>query len=348
MRAIALEVLHYLKRAASRSTAQRIAILARAGYLPHMPFRRFFDRGAKDASPKADPAAPDDARTSRRDAEADEAESAEENLDEHDEPIGRTRARAVMPTGASTGSKRAEALYGAADAIGPTHFVAGDRLPRRRCRRQRVPRLHDGAGLGGPRLRGAERHARGRRRHRGGKRLGACRAFARWRLPSACAASSRAPIVCSSSRRAPKRWPRPCASRERIRRATWSSAAAISAGSTGAPMTRPAFPRARRRAFRRVAYDDVAALEAAVSDGGSAARRDRHRAGRSSGCRPREWIARARELATAAGAVLIFDEIKTGFRLHTGGYQAYADVMPDLVGVRQGDGERLSAVGRRR
>jgi 4-aminobutyrate aminotransferase-like enzyme len=35
----------------------------------------------------------------------------------------RTRALGVLPTGASTGSKRVESLYGSADSIGPTHFT---------------------------------------------------------------------------------------------------------------------------------------------------------------------------------------------------------------------------------
>src|SRR5262249_4798956 len=38
-------------------------------------------------------------------------------------PSWAVRALGVMPTGASTGSKRPEALYGSADAIGPTHFA---------------------------------------------------------------------------------------------------------------------------------------------------------------------------------------------------------------------------------
>ena len=60
----------------------------------------------------------------------------------------------------------------------------------------------------------------------------------------------------------------------------------------------------------------------------------------------KEWINRARELATASGSVLIFDEIKTGFRLATGGYQAYADVMPDLAafGKAMANGFPLAAV----
>ncbi|HMA24224.1 MAG TPA: hypothetical protein VKP00_09515, partial [Gemmatimonadaceae bacterium] len=91
-----------------------------------MPFRRFFDRGAKDAG-RANPAAesaelaednapPEDEAVEEDQAEGDEAV-------EHEEADWVTRARAVLPTGASTGSKRIEALYGAADATGPTHFA---------------------------------------------------------------------------------------------------------------------------------------------------------------------------------------------------------------------------------
>ena len=60
----------------------------------------------------------------------------------------------------------------------------------------------------------------------------------------------------------------------------------------------------------------------------------------------KEWMARARELATSSGAVLIFDEIKTGFRLATGGYQQYADVVPDLAafGKAMANGYPLAAV----
>ncbi len=40
-----------------------------------------------------------------------------------------------------------------------------------------------------------------------------------------------------------------------------------------------------------------------------------------------------RELATARGAVLIFDEVITGFRHHLGGYQAICGVTPDLTAL---------------
>jgi acetylornithine/succinyldiaminopimelate/putrescine aminotransferase len=48
------------------------------------------------------------------------------------------------------------------------------------------------------------------------------------------------------------------------------------------------------------------------------ARRDRDRT--RDRTLPSEWIP-GRELATSSGAVLVFDEIKTGFRLRTGGYR---------------------------
>ena len=55
---------------------------------------------------------------------------------------------------------------------------------------------------------------------------------------------------------------------------------------------------------------------------------------------------RARELCDAHGAVLIFDEIKTGFRVATGGYQQSSGITPDLAtfGKALANGFPLSAV----
>jgi glutamate-1-semialdehyde aminotransferase len=59
-----------------------------------------------------------------------------------------------------------------------------------------------------------------------------------------------------------------------------------------------------------------------------------------------EWIGKARALCDQLGAVLIFDEMKTGFRLATGGYQEYAKVTPDLAafGKALANGFPLAAV----
>jgi glutamate-1-semialdehyde aminotransferase len=59
-----------------------------------------------------------------------------------------------------------------------------------------------------------------------------------------------------------------------------------------------------------------------------------------------EWTAAARRLCDELGAVLIFDEIKTGFRLARGGYQELASVTPDVAvfGKALGAGFPLAAV----
>src|SRR5262249_41353841 len=104
-------------------------------------------------------------------------------------------------------------------------------------------------------------------------------------------------------------------------------------------------PEATKQLFQRLPYDDIAALESAVTDAGSnlAAIVIEPVVERLPS---KEWITRARDLATSSGAVLIFDEIKTGFRLRTGGYQQYADVVPDLAafGKAMANGYPLSAV----
>ena len=53
-----------------------------------------------------------------------------------------------------------------------------------------------------------------------------------------------------------------------------------------------------------------------------------------------------RELTTAHGALLIFDEVITGFRHHLGGYQAIAGVTPDLttLGKAMANGFPIAAV----
>jgi glutamate-1-semialdehyde 2,1-aminomutase len=56
-----------------------------------------------------------------------------------------------------------------------------------------------------------------------------------------------------------------------------------------------------------------------------------------------------RELTTRSGALLVFDEVKTGFRHHLGGYQAIAGVTPDLtaLGKALGNGYTIAALAGR-
>ena len=56
-----------------------------------------------------------------------------------------------------------------------------------------------------------------------------------------------------------------------------------------------------------------------------------------------------RELTAKHGALLVFDEVKTGFRFHLGGYQAVAGVTPDLtaLGKAMSNGYPLGALAGR-
>ena len=90
-----------------------------------MALNRFFGRSRAAAPPPVpdeldatDPATADDAAVPESDGEPEGDPEAVT-----DRSWGE-RARAVLPTGASTGSKRREALYGSADAAGPTHFAS--------------------------------------------------------------------------------------------------------------------------------------------------------------------------------------------------------------------------------
>ena len=104
-------------------------------------------------------------------------------------------------------------------------------------------------------------------------------------------------------------------------------------------------PQATRGLFRAVPFDDIPALEAAVAAAG-----DRLAAVVLEPVVERlpskEWVQRARALCDERGAVLVFDEMKTGFRIASGGYQQYAGITPDLAtfGKALANGFPLAAV----
>src|SRR5690348_4872401 len=105
------------------------------GLFPLMPFRRFFERGTKRESADVDEtpaesevedleaALESDAAQGEDDADAEVEAGSPEDAEDID---WGARARAALPTGASTGSKRIEVLYGDAEATGPTHFVSAN------------------------------------------------------------------------------------------------------------------------------------------------------------------------------------------------------------------------------
>jgi len=100
-------------------------------------------------------------------------------------------------------------------------------------------------------------------------------------------------------------------------------------------------------------YNDAAAVEACfASTGREIACVIVEPVAGNMGCVPPApgYLALLRELCTRHGAVLVFDEVMTGFRVARGGAQALYDVVPDLttLGKIVGGGMPVGAFGGRR
>jgi glutamate-1-semialdehyde aminotransferase len=309
-----------------------------------MAFPRFFGRG-RDAAPTA-PERPvvepelvaeesDDAETLAVDVDAPESAS---------HRSWRERAEAVLPTGASTGSKRAAALWGDdAEPDLPTHLLSA-----RGCHVVDV----DGTSyvdctmaLGSVALGYAE--PRVTRAVVDAASEGNVGAFSSWRevelaerLHTLIPAAERVQFLKTGAEAtsAAVRIARTYTGRSRVVASgyfgwhDWSSDAA-------------GVPAATSAATMRVPFDDVAALERAVADAGSdlAAVVLEPIVERLPSA---EWLRRARELCDERGAALVFDEIKTGFRVAPGGYQEVCGITPDLAtyGKALANGYPLAAV----
>ena len=109
-------------------------------------------------------------------------------------------------------------------------------------------------------------------------------------------------------------------------------------------------PRALDALVTRIPYGDVAALEAVFAQRGPDIA--------ALMMVPYDWgpvvahdfVHRARALTQAYGALLLFDQVLTGFRLAPGGAQEYFGVVPDLTSYAKAlaNGYPLSAFGGRR
>jgi len=98
-------------------------------------------------------------------------------------------------------------------------------------------------------------------------------------------------------------------------------------------------------------YNDLAAVERLVAGGDIAAVIVEPVAGNMGLVLPESgFLAGLRQLTAANGALLIFDEVMTGFRVHRGGAQALYGVTPDLttLGKVIGGGLPVGAYGGRR
>ena len=304
-----------------------------------MPFRRFF--GAKD-NPK--PEVQDESTDAPESIDAADEAAEEEVPAEHDESDWLTRARAVLPTGASTGSKRSETLYGDADSTGPTHYTQA--IGCRVTDPDGSEYIDCSMALGAVALGYAEPNVTRAvvDAIAAGNVSGLSSVLEVDVAERLCGV-----IPCADKVQFLKTGAEAMAAAVRLARTYTARELVIASGYFGwldwCAEETAGVPEGTRRAIRRVPFDDIAALQAAVDEAG-----DKLAAIVIEPVVERlpsvEWIAKARELSTSAGAVLIFDEMKTGFRLRTGGYQAYADVVPDLAafGKAMANGYPLSAV----
>jgi len=314
-----------------------------------MAFSRFFGRG-RDAAPSApqpaDAPAPDDAVEAASDASGDDDTSEVDDASPEDasQRTWRERAEAVMPTGASTGSKRAVALWGDDVDLGlPTHLLSA-----RGCRIVDVQgnsyvdctmALGSVAlGYGEPRVTRAVVEAASE---------GHVGALSSWREVE-LAERLHTLIPCAERVQFLKSGAEATSAAVRIARTYTGRERVIASGYFGWhdwASEQAGVPAAVLAATRHVLFDDVETLERAVAEAGDdlAAVVIEPVVERT----PSEaWLRRARELCDARGAVLVFDEIKTGFRLAPGGYQEVCGITPDLAtfGKALANGYPLAAV----
>ena len=107
----------------------------------------------------------------------------------------------------------------------------------------------------------------------------------------------------------------------------------------------PGVPAGVRADFRPIPFDDVGALRDAVDAAGNRLAAIVLEPVQERLPSPL-WAAEARRQCDRVGAVLVFDEIKTGFRLRPGGYQELSGTKPHLAvfGKALANGYPLAAV----
>ena len=301
-----------------------------------MAFSRFFGRGRDDTPPP-----PDDAGES---AQSEDEATAEDVEPEHAPPRAwHERADAVLPTGASTGSKRAIALYGSTTTGQPTHFASArgalitdvDGIEYLDCT------MALGAvslGYAEPRVTQAVVDAASQ---------GNVSALSSWREVE-LAERLCALIPCAERVQFLKTGAEATSAAIRLARAYTGRDAVIACGYFGWhdwSSDAPGVPAVVRKDVTRVPFDDVTALENAVANAGSSLAAIVLEPVVERAPSP-AWLERARALCNNVGAVLIFDELKTGFRVAPAGYQEVSGVTPDLAsfGKALANGYPLAAV----
>ncbi|MGQ0713374.1 MAG: aminotransferase class III-fold pyridoxal phosphate-dependent enzyme [Gemmatimonadaceae bacterium] len=265
------------------------------------------------------------------------------DFDQPEGNVWRPRAAAIIPGGASTGSKRPEALFGDRAGELPTHFVraSGCRVQTTDGRELIDCTMALGSvalGYADDVVTQAVMEAAGN-----GNVCGLSPA-----LEIDVAERLAELVPCAEQVRFLKTGAEGVAAAVRIARAHTGRTIVIACGYFGWldwSSDASGVPESVRADVVRVPFDDADALDTAAKQVG-----ERLAAIVIEPVIERlpseEWIAAARRLCDDSGAVLIFDEVKTGFRLKPGGYQELADVTPDLAvfGKALANGFPLSAV----
>lgn len=303
-----------------------------------MVFSKLFKGRDAAAAPAEEPAAvePDDA----------EPETREGAPEQWDELSWAERAARVMPTGASTGSKRPDALFGEwhdGEAIGATHFVRAEGCHIETTGGDTLVDCTMGLGsvafgYADERVTTAVMHAAGNGNVGGLSSV----------LEVEVAERFCDLVPCAERVQFLKTGAEAVAAAVRIARTYTGKDVVIGCGYFGWSdwcSTAAGVPAAVAKDYKPVPFDDVGALERAAAEAG-----DKLAAIVLEPVIERlpskAWIEKARALCDARGAVLVFDEMKTGFRLATGGYQQFAEITPDLAtfGKAIANGFPLAAV----
>lgn len=265
------------------------------------------------------------------------------DFDRSDENIWRPRAAAIIPGGASTGSKRPNALFGERVGELPTHFVraSGCRIETADGREL----IDCTMALGAVALGYADEVVT--RAVIDAATTGNVAGLSP--VLEIDVAERLAELVpCGEQVRFLKTGAEGVSAAVRIARAHTGRTVVIACGYFGWldwSSDAAGVPESVRADIVRVPFDDADALETAAKGAG-----DYLAAIVIEPVIERlptmEWITTARRACDESGAVLIFDELKTGFRLKTGGFQELVDVTPDLAvfGKALANGYPLAAV----
>jgi glutamate-1-semialdehyde aminotransferase len=304
-----------------------------------MPLSRFFGRG-RDAARNA----PSDTPANASAAETERVDDSDETPAElAPERSWRERAEAVLPTGASTGSKRPSALYGEAQTALPTHYVSasGCRVVDADGGRFLDCTMALGSvalGYAEPRVTAAVVDAASQ---------GNVSSLSSWREVELAERLS-VMIPCAERVQLLKTGAEATSAAVRIARTYTGRDHVVASGYFGWhdwASDAAGVPASVKRDTTRVPFDDVEALERAVSAAGNDLAAIvlepvvEHAPSAA-------WLARARALCDQHGAALVFDEVKTGFRVAPGGYEEVSGVTPDLAsfGKAMANGYPLAAV----